>query len=310
MWGTESVAWIPSALLLVSAAISAGSFIAQSSAMRSIGPLWYLGIRFLLAAAVIAPLAIAEFRRVQIPISFRTWLLVTSIGATLLGAALSQQIALMLTTVTRAGFLTSLYIVFTPWLALAFLGSSPRTIVWLMSVVAVLGAWLLQHEGTASANVGEMLLILGALGWAARLVLVDRLLRTIPMPFLVVLSQSLFVGVIACILALTIEPLGRNAIAGAAWEPVYGGVIAAAVGYLIQVVAQAHVTAPTAAVLLSAEAPFAALFGVLVNGDQLNATSWVGCGLIFLAVLLVQLNGAVSDIGSNPARVGAKKFEA
>src|SRR5882724_2118351 len=155
MWGTESVAWIPSALLLVSAAISAGSFIAQSSAMRSIVPLWYLGIRFLLAAAVIAPLAIAEFRRVQIPISFRTWLLVTSIGATLLGAALSQQIALMLTTVTRAGFLTSLYIVFTPWLALAFLGSSPRTIVWLMSVVAVLGAWLLQHEGTASANVGE-----------------------------------------------------------------------------------------------------------------------------------------------------------
>jgi len=96
-------------------------------------------------------------------------------------------------------------------------------------------------------------------------VLVDRLLRTIPMPFLVVLSQSLFVGVIACILALTIEPLGRNAIAGAAWELVYGGVIAAAVGYLIQVVAQAHVTAPTAAVLLSAEAPFAALFGVLVK---------------------------------------------
>jgi drug/metabolite transporter (DMT)-like permease len=70
---------------------------------------------------------------------------------------------------------------------------------------------------------------------------------------------------------------------------VYAGVVSVAIGFTAQVVGQRYAEAADAAIILSAETVFAALFGFLLMGDRLNASGMVGCALILTCIVVVQV---------------------
>ncbi|MEQ8738244.1 MAG: DMT family transporter, partial [Hoeflea sp.] len=121
---------IANLLLLLAGAIWGMGFVAQSTAMDNIGPFLFIGLRFLVAALVLAPFAWRETRRADSPVSvphMRGFLL---IGLALFSAMALQQVGLTVTTVTNSGFLTGLYVVFVPFISLLALRQKPHPVIW------------------------------------------------------------------------------------------------------------------------------------------------------------------------------------
>jgi drug/metabolite transporter (DMT)-like permease len=108
-------------------------------------------------------------------------------------------------------------------------------------------------------------------------------------PFTVAGGQFLFCGVVALAWGLGFESWSWAGIQAAAWPILYTGVLSVGVAFTGQVVAQRYAHAADAAIILSSETLFAAVFGYLMMGDRLNGAGLLGCALILGAMLLIQL---------------------
>jgi len=69
----------------------------------------------------------------------------------------------------------------------------------------------------------------------------------------------------------------------------FAGIVAVGLGFTLQLVAQRHTSAASAALILSLESVFAAFFGWLFLGETLALIAIVGCCLIFLSVVLAEI---------------------
>ena len=136
-------------LLLLTALIWGTAFVAQKIGNGSIGPFLFIAGRFVLSALLLAPLAWREAKD-GAGLTRRDWILGGGIGITLCGGATIQQIGLLTTSVTNAGFITSLYIAFVPFVAWLILRTAFRPLVLAAVVVSLLGAWLLAGHGQAA----------------------------------------------------------------------------------------------------------------------------------------------------------------
>ena len=164
-------------LLLVAALIWGTAFVAQQAGMRDVGPFTFTGARFLFGAVMVAPLAFLELRRLGRRGTFldaRDLLACGLLGAVLfLGAAL-QQIGIMSTTVSNAGFLTALYVPLVPIAGALLLRERSHWSVWPASLGCVAGTYLLGGGSLAALSVGDLWVIASALFWAAHVMLVGR----------------------------------------------------------------------------------------------------------------------------------------
>lgn len=104
-------------LLLLACFIWGTAFVAQKAGMDGIGPLGFVGSRFLLSFILVAPFAWREHRKRagQAVAWNRKDLLILCVS--FFSAVSFQQAGLATTSVTNAGFLTSLYIIIVPFLA-------------------------------------------------------------------------------------------------------------------------------------------------------------------------------------------------
>src|SRR5690606_16911572 len=89
--------------------------------------------------------------------------------------------------------------------------------------------------------------------------------------------------------AILLEPFDWTAVRAAGPEILYTGVISGGVAFTLQIIGQRYTTAPQAAIFLSTEAVFAALFGAVFLGERLPPAGFLGCALIFAAMLTVEL---------------------
>src|SRR5262249_47013180 len=102
-------------LLLLVAFIWGTAFIAQKHGNGYIGPLLFVGLRFFLSSLVLAPLALYEKKRSTSPLKQKDIWLTVLMGLILFSATTLQQVGLLTTTATNAGFLTALYVVLVPF---------------------------------------------------------------------------------------------------------------------------------------------------------------------------------------------------
>lgn len=276
-------------LLLLSGAIWGAGFVAQSTAMEAIGPLWFIGLRFALAALVAAPLALWEHRKAEAPMpksSLRNFLW---IGLALFAGAVTQQVGLLSTSVTNSGFLTGLYVVFVPVLTVIFLRRKPHWIIWPGALMATFGIFLLSGGHLAGLSDGDFLTIACAVFWAIQLILVGQFSASTGRPMAISLVQFSVCAVLGCAAGAVFEPLNLAAVTNALPEILYAGIFSSGVGFICQVVGQRYTTAPQAAIFLSSEALFAALFGVLLLGETIAPIGYAGCAIIFAAMLIVEI---------------------
>ena len=276
--------------LLLAALIWGTAFVAQKTAVATIGPLLFLGCRFLISAALLAPLAWRESRRCVDPLTGSDWKLALGVGLSLFGGMAIQQIGIVSTTTTNAGFLTAIYVVMVPVVAWVLLRKRPTWLVVASCSVSLVGAWLLEQGGESSSwGYGDGLVLFSDIFQAVQIILVERFLARHSRPLLLSFVQYAVITVLAFAAAFafeTIEPAGIWAVMPSI---LYAGVLSGGIAFTLQIVAQRHTPAAEAAIIMSLESVFAALSGAWLLGDRLGPTGLFGCAMILAGVLLVQL---------------------
>ncbi|MEO8409560.1 MAG: DMT family transporter [Propionivibrio sp.] len=279
-------------LLLAVAVIWGSAFVAQAHGMDGLEPFTFTGIRFLVGVCVVAPLAWRDWRLIavrEVRPGRREAQGVVALGLLLTLGAVFQQIGIVSTTVTNAGFLTALYVPLVPLLSWAIIRARPHWSVWPTSIGCLLGTWMLSGAGSVQLGTGDSWVILSSLFWALHVIFVGRIAGRIAAPFLVAYGQFLVCGVACLIWGVFTETTTLAGIRQAAIPILYTGIISVGIAYTGQVVAQRYAEAPDAAIILSAETLFAAVFGFLLMGDRLTTTGIAGCALIFACIVAVQL---------------------
>ncbi|OEC37537.1 hypothetical protein A7D27_25380 [Pseudomonas sp. 1D4] len=275
-------------LMLITAAIWGAAFVAQRLGMDAIGPFLYTGLRFALGALVLLPLLYLLPRGEHHEPMNQGLLL----GGVLMGLALSlginlQQVGLLFTSVTNSGFITGLYVIIVPLLGL-LLGHRTGMGTWIGALLAVGGMFLLSVGDNFQVARGDWLQLAGAVVWGVHVLLVGFFASRHD-PVRLAILQFITCAVISLALALVLEDIRLDAIVSAGPAILYGGVIAVAIGYTLQVVAQKHAIASHAAIILSLEAVFAAIAGALMLNESLHARGYLGCALMFVGMLVAQL---------------------
>lgn len=276
-------------ILLLAAAIWGGGFVAQSEAMEWLGPNWFNALRFLLAALAVLPFALREARRAERPLSAQDYGWFFLVGLSLLAAQSLQQIGIQTTSVTNASFLTGLYVVLVPLIAVAILRRRPHWVIWPAALVTVFGILLLNGGSLSALGKGDILIMLCAIFLAVQITLTPIAIRDNGRPLALATIQFFVCAAGAGSAAVALEPISMDAITEALPEILYGGLLSSGVAFVLQIIGQRYTSASQAAIFLSSEALFGALFGAVLLAETLPAIGYVGCALIFTAMLLVEL---------------------
>jgi drug/metabolite transporter (DMT)-like permease len=279
-------------LLLAAGAIWGGGFVSQATAMEHVGPMVFTGLRFGCAFLAALPFAISEHRRHQPQgggLSALPWPRFLWIGIFLFLAIASQQYGLLTTSVSNSGFLTGLYVVFVPLLGLLLFRDKPHWAAWPGAALALAGIYLLTGAHASEIVPGDILTVFCALMWGLQVLFVARAMAASPRPYTLAATQFAVCTVLALVIAVPTEVFDPLAIALASPEILYAGVISGGLAFTLQIIGQRHTTPAAAALILSTEALFAALFAALLLGERLNDTAWYGAGLILGAIVVVEV---------------------
>ncbi|MBQ6847657.1 MAG: DMT family transporter [Clostridia bacterium] len=190
----------------------------------------------------------------------------------------------------RAGFITALYVILVPILSL-FFGKKVRLPVLAGVVIAVFGVYLLCFsDGISAIYLGDLLIFLCAISFAAHIIAVDKFVGITGGVKLSILQFSV-VAVISAILALIFEAdkISLSNIISAAPQILYLGVMSSGVAYTLQIVGQKYAEPTVASISMSLESVFAALGGWVISGNALTGREIFGCTLVFLAIVFAQL---------------------
>ncbi|MGE8411987.1 MAG: DMT family transporter [Pseudomonas sp.] len=277
-------------LMLITAVIWGSAFVAQTSGMSHIGPFLYSGLRFAMGSLCLLPLVLrrSTSRCPHEPLLTRGLLQ----GGMLMGLALAlginlQQVGLMFTSVTNAGFITGLYVIVVPLVGL-LIGHKTGLGTWLGAGLAVVGMFLLSVGDNFQVAAGDWLQLIGAFVWGGHVILVG-LFASRHDPIRLAFLQFATCSVVSLVLALCLEPVHWPAILAAGPAILYGGVIAVGIGYTLQVIAQKDAIASHAAIILSLEAVFAAIAGAWLLDESLQTRGYFGCALMLSGMLVAQL---------------------
>ncbi|WP_309083174.1 DMT family transporter [Chelativorans sp.] len=276
-------------LLLIAGAMWGMGFVAQSTAMEAIGPFLFIGLRFAIAGLSVLPFALREGARAATPLAAADWRAFGLVGIVLFLGMAAQQVGLLTTTVTNSGFLTGLYVVMVPFLSVLLFRQWPHIIVWPATLCALAGIWLLSGGDAVALRIGDWLTILCALCWAFQVIFIARAAARTGRPITLAVAQFAVTGLLGLMIALAVEPINLSAIRAALPEILYAGIFSGGIAFTLQVIGQRYTTAPQAAIFLSTEAVFAALFGAMFLGERLPPAGLVGCALILSAILLVEI---------------------
>lgn len=270
-------------LLVFLATIWGSAFIAQSYAGKSGLAFLYNGACFSLAGLLLLPLARGKITRPQ-----WGWMLVA--GILLFGGSALQQLGLFYTKVANASFLTSLYVIFTPFLLWAAYRERPGKVHVIAVLLAVVGAFLLSTAGHLEFHVGDLMEVAGALFWAMHILLAAKYAARFP-AIQFAAGQFLVCGVLnfAAGLVATHENAGLLLEPAIVAATLYRAVLSIAFGYTLQLWAQKYTPPTDAALIFALEAVFAAAAAAWLLEERLLAPQLAGCCLILLAAALSQV---------------------
>lgn len=277
-------------MLLVTAAIWGFAFVAQRVAMDHMGPFSFNAVRFLLGTVSLLPLIwFFSRKKATATTAAKTsiWLAGGVAGAILFVAAALQQVGLLYTTAAKAGFITGLYMILVPFLGL-FLRHVTGLNAWLGAMLALVGLYLLSINADFSMSRGDFLMFIGAIFWACHILWIDFIGRRVNALQLSAV-QFLACGLLSSLAAFWQETLTLASVM-LAWPAVlFASFISVGLAYTLQVVAQKKAKPTHAAIIMSMEAVFAAIGGVVFLDETLPMRGWIGCGLMMAGMLLSQI---------------------
>ncbi|MEI2775313.1 MAG: DMT family transporter [Tetrasphaera sp.] len=271
-------------LLLVVTATWGSTFFLIRDLVETVPSADFLVLRFAVAALAMAVVFHRHIR--TLPAAQLRFALI--LGAVYGGAQLLQTIGLEHTTASVSGFVTGAYVVLTPLIAALVLRDRVTRATWVAVLLATAGLAVLSLRGL-SVGVGESLTLAAALLYAVHIVGLGRW------------STAAQATGMACVQAAVISLVNLPAAlpggltlprGGGQWAALlYMALIAGAFALWAQTWAQAHMSATRAAIVMTTEPVFAALFAVLFGGESLTARMLLGGTLVLAAMYLAELGG-------------------
>jgi drug/metabolite transporter (DMT)-like permease len=269
------------ALILVTA-IWGVTFVQVKDAIELYPLFAFLAVRFAIASAALAPFAAGRARSLG-----RRGAGAGAVLGLLLAAGYTFQTAgLQRTTVSSTGFITGLYVVFTPLFAFALFRIRAGRAVWAGVALSTVGLALLSGV-EAGSTAGDALVLAGSAVYSLQIALMERYApRYDPLAFTFVEMLAAFAGFGAIAVALGDVEVPRG------WT-VWGallvtGVFASALGFLVQTWAQRRTSATRTALAFAMEPVWTALFGFWLAGDRLGAAGWTGAALIMGGIVVAE----------------------
>ena len=290
----------PYVALIAVTAVWGVTFVQVKDAV-AIYPLFaFLAVRFAIASLTLAVPAAPRLRTLGRGGAAAGSLL----GLLLASGYVLQTAGLERTTVSSTGFVTGMYVVLTPLIALAVFRSGIAPAAWAGVGVSTIGLALLSgiHAGSPG---GDLLVLAGAAVYSVQIVLMERFA-----PRYDALAFTLVEMAAACA-GLAVVAIARGDLGVPKGWTVWGallvtGVFASALAFLVQTWAQRRTSATQTALAFALEPVFAALFGVTLAGDRLGGWGWTGCAAIMAGILLAEpaaasaLRGAVATRRTAP----------
>lgn len=287
---------------LITTCIWGFAFIAQKSAMDYIGVFTMNGLRSLLGAVFLIPvIIISDLIKGKKPSVLgvsdpkdKKFLLVGGLlcGVFMTIASTLQQYGVKETTVTKAGFLSALYIIIVPVIT-AFFGKKIGWNGWAGVAIGLIGMFLLCFNlgelKDLSINKGDLIIIVCSFFFSIHILVIDKYS---PATDSIRLSciQFIVCGVTCTLLAFIFENPQWENIKAAGFAIFFAGVVSCGIGYTLQMVGQKFVPAHIAPLLMGLECVFSLVADWIFYKKLMNAQEYIGCLLIFIAIILAQLD--------------------
>lgn len=263
-------------------AVWGSTFVVVKDAIERMAVMDFLAWRFAIAALVMLVLRPRSLARLGAAERRHGVLLGLALG----GGYVAQTFGLERTPATVSGFITGLFVVFTPLCAGLLLRRRVGGTAWAAVAVATAGLALLSLHGL-SVGRGESITLLCALAFALHIVGLGEW-ATAETAYGLAVLQTGTVAVVSVVISApdTLAPPPDAKV----WAAVLLTAIAAtAVAFFVQTWAQAHLPPTRAAVVMTMEPVFAGLFGVTFGGDDLTTRTVLGALLVLAAMYLVEL---------------------
>jgi len=261
------------------------SFVLVKNALADIGPILFVGIRFVLAFLVLAAVSYKDIIKIRQSTLSSGCLL----GIFLFIGYLFQTVGLKYTTSSNAGFVTGVSVVLVPIMYCLLYKKKPTLITIITVTMAAVGLFLISVPmGSIAFSYGDLLVLVGAFGFALHIIYVDYYSHK-HNAIAITGIQVLVVGLICIALGCIFEPIPARITFNAMFSIIVTAVLSTALAFLVQNYMQKYSSPTHFAVVLTSEPVFAALAGFLWAEERLSHNGFVGAGLILLAMLITIL---------------------
>jgi len=286
-------------ILLLTAILWGTGFISQKLGNEVMPPMTFNAVRQLMAGVVLTPLVLRGLRSSgylslqnnnAVRIRERKKRLLKAgvfCGIFMLIGTATQQIGLLTVSAGKSGFISSIYIVFTPLFSV-IVGSKVKHRTVICIAIAMIGFAVMSLRGGLSGTTpGDWLTLVSAAGFAAQIVAVNCF---VDKDNAVIISQLqfFFCGALGLVIALIMEGPSIGAVLAGVPVLLYQTFVPTAGGYTLQIIGQKYTDSSSAALIMSLEAVFAMIFGVIFLHEIMSVREMAGAAIIFAATILGQ----------------------
>lgn len=212
-------------------------------------------------------------------------------GVIMTVATAFQQYGLSETDAGKAAFITALYVVFVPILS-TILGKKPSLLSIISIPIAVVGFYFLCMKPGATLNISDMLVLVCAIVFALHIITIDRFSPScdgVRLSFI----QFLVAFILNTVLAFIIDGgVDISDCISVLPSILFLGVCSSGIAYTLQILGQREIDPTVASMILSLESVFGVIGAALFLGERMTLREYIGCAIVFIAVLLAQINPA------------------
>ena len=281
-------------LLFLTAMIWGFAFVAQRVGADFVGAFTFNGVRFTLGAISLIPVIMIfekkdEKEDIHKERQKHSIIIGLIAGVVLFVASWLQQLGVEVTgSAGKAGFITGLYTVLVPIFGI-FLRRKTNVNIWIGTLFAVLGMFLLCINEKWKIESGDMILLCGSVFWALHILVIDRFVSSV-YSLRFACTQFVVCAVLSLVLAFAMETVTLEGIKAAAVPILYGGVMSVGVAYTCQIIGQKNADPTHASIILSTESMFSAIGGAIILNEVMTGRGYLGCVCIFAGIIVSQLS--------------------
>ncbi|MEK5230460.1 DMT family transporter [Lysinibacillus sp. FSL K6-0232] len=279
--------YIADGMLLITAIVWGSGFVVTAIALEYFTAYQLMAARFALATLILILLFGKRLKKASKSVIWKGAIL----GAILYTAFALQTVGLEYTTPSKNAFLTAVNVIIVPLIALAVYKRRIDGYEIIGAFMAIFGIGLLSLEGSLTINIGDLLSLACAVGFAFDIFYTNLFVKKED-PITLTIIQFISASIIGIIIVIgqgdiptSIEKEGMLSI-------VYLAIFSTVIAYLCQNIAYKHTSATKGAIILSMESFFGMAFSVLFLHELLTGRMIAGAALILLAILLAEVKPA------------------